>query len=149
MTELHTLRKTLGLAALCAGLMSLPLAANAADANTEITTAATHAGLAAKADSIKMVHEHMHHALNCLVGPNGKEFDKMALNPCKNSGMGAIPDTTNAGQKMELQKVVSTLNMGLTEMDMKKAQDTAMMAAGDLKKAAMMKESKSSGNSGY
>lgn len=149
MTELHTLRKTLGLAVICAGLVSLPLAANAANADAEIMTAATHAGFASKASSIKMVHEHMHHAINCLVGPKGKGFDKMALNPCKSSGMGAIPDSTNSKQKMALEKVVKTLHMGLMEKNMAKAQKTAMMAEHDLKMAGTMKDAKASSSSGY
>ncbi len=134
MTELHTLRKTLGLAAICAGLMSLPLAANAADANTEITTAATHAGFAANADSIDMVHAHMHHALNCLVGPGGNGFDSTALNPCKNSGNGAIPDTTDPAKKDALNKVAAMLRTQVMGDDLAIGHKAAAYIEAELKK---------------
>ena len=47
----------------------------AVDLGSEINNAATHAGLAAQAADINGVHTHMHHALNCLVGPKGDGFD--------------------------------------------------------------------------
>ena len=105
--------------------MAFPLAANAADAATEITTAATHAGFASKSGTIKMVHAHMHHALNCLVGPGGDGFDTTALNPCKNSGNGAIPDTTDAAKKASLEKVAADLRAGLADDNLASAQKTA------------------------
>ncbi len=125
MTEFHTLKKGLGLAVLCAGLAAFPLAANAADASTEITTAATHAGFASKSGTIKMVHAHMHHALNCLVGPGGNGFDTVALNPCKNSGNGAIPDTMDAGKRTDLEKIAAELRAGLKDDMLSSAQKTA------------------------
>ena len=45
----------------------------------EVTTAALHAGLAAKGGDIKEVHTHLHHALNCLVGPDGQGYDAQAV----------------------------------------------------------------------
>ncbi len=133
MQDIHSLRKGFGLAALCAGLIALPIAANAADASTEITTAATHAGFAAKSDTIKMVHAHMHHALNCLVGPGGNGFDSAALNPCKNSGNGAIPDSTDAAQKASLEKIANELRSGLADDTLASAQKTAATAETSLK----------------
>src|ERR1700733_818775 len=58
----------------------------AADVKAEITAAATHANLAAKAGTVDMVHTHLHHVLNCLVGPKGKDFDGKAANPCAKLG---------------------------------------------------------------
>lgn len=139
MTDLHMLKKGLGLAALCAGLMAFPLAANAADAATEVTTAATHAGFAAKSDTIAMVHTHMHHALNCLVGPGGNGFDNAALNPCKNSGNGAIPDSTDGAKKKSLEDIAASLRAGLTDNDLASAQKAAASAEADLKKTNAMK----------
>lgn len=133
MRNLHLVRKGL-LAAAAAGLMTLPIAAHA-DVTSEVTTAATHAGFAAKADKIQMVHTHMHHALNCLVGPNGKGFDSSALNPCKNNGNGAIPDSSDAKQKKMLEAAADTLRTGLSETDMAKAKATATKAETELNTA--------------
>ena len=134
MTDIRTLRKGLGFAVICAGLLALPMAANAADASTEITTAATHAGFAAKSGTIKMVHTHMHHAINCLVGPKGNGFDKSALDPCKNSGHGAIPDTMDSTKRSELETVAENLRKGLTDNNLASAQKVAATAEMDLKK---------------
>ena len=49
-----------------------------------------------------MAHKHLQHAVNCLVGPNGKGFDAAAGNPCGKAGNGAIPDSTDAAQKAKL-----------------------------------------------
>jgi hypothetical protein len=75
--------------------MLLPSAAFA-DIAAELATAQTHAGLAAKAPAIDGIHMHMHHALNCLEGPNGADFDKTNMNPCAAQGNGAIPDGSAA-----------------------------------------------------
>ncbi|HEY4124775.1 MAG TPA: hypothetical protein VGM36_09185, partial [Rhizomicrobium sp.] len=83
-----------------AGALSLVAAqASAADVKSEIVTAETHAGLAAKATTLDGVHMHLHHALNCLAGPNGAGYDAKQMNPCANSGNGAIADTTDAAKK--------------------------------------------------
>lgn len=135
MTDIRVLARSLGLAALCAGLLTFPLAAaEAADVSAEITTAATHAGFAAKSGTIEMVHTHMHHALNCLVGPAGNGFDTKALNPCKNSGDGAIPDTSDAAKKASLEKVADTLRSGLKDNTLASAQKTAANAEAALDK---------------
>lgn len=135
----HMMPKAVGVAVLCVAVASLPLAARAADSKKEIATAAQHAGLAAKAKNVQMVHTHMHHALNCLVGPSGEGFDAKAANPCKSSGNGAISDTGDQKQKMALEGAAKTLRMGLNESDLAAAQKTAMMAQQELKKAAMKK----------
>jgi len=63
-----------------------------ADGHSEIVLAEQHAGLAAGSGDIAMVHAHLHHTLNCLVGPGGAGFDANQMNPCANAGHGAIPD---------------------------------------------------------
>ena len=101
-----------------AGAASLaPLAAQAADAGSEITTAATHARLAAQGSDITAVHTHLHHAINCLVGPGGTGFDAKELNPCANSGDGAIPDSTSASTKQALQAALAKAESGLAATD--------------------------------
>ena len=129
-----TFRKGLGLVTLCTGLVALPLTAMAADASTEITTAATHAGFAAKAGTLQMAIAHMHHALNCLVGPGGNGFDGTALNPCKNSGNGAIPDTTDAKKKEALNNIAGMLRTQVMGDDLATAHKAADYIAGELKK---------------
>src|SRR6185437_11904150 len=68
------------------------------DPAKETATAATHAGLAAKATDLKGTQMHLHHVVNCLVGPKGKGFDAAPGNPCKDQGNGAIADTKNKKQ---------------------------------------------------
>lgn len=132
MTDMLTIKKGLGLATLCAGLMAMPMAAHA-DAASEITTAATHAGFASKSGTVQMVHTHMHHAINCLVGPGGNGFDTAALNPCKNNGNGAIPDTADAAKKKKLEAIAASLRAGVADGTLASAQKTAAEAEASLK----------------
>lgn len=70
----------------------------------EIKTAATHAGFAEKYDSMKEVSLHLHHVLNCLVGPSDNMFDKTAGNPCQGQGNGILPDIkASMGEDQEYQ----------------------------------------------
>jgi len=100
----------------------------AADLGAEITNAQTHANLAAQSGTINAVHTHMHHALNCLVGPAGEGFDAAQMNPCAKVGAGAIPDSTNAGQKTKLEAAKAQLVQGIAATDLKAAQDAANSA---------------------
>ncbi len=58
----------------------------------ELKTAITHAGFASKGDSLAEVTLHLHHVVNCLVGPDDKLFDKAAGNPCQGQGKGVLPE---------------------------------------------------------
>lgn len=107
--------------------------AMAADAAPQAKTAAVHAGLAAKAENIKGVHTHLHHALNCLVGPEGKGFDSDEMNPCADMGNGAIPDTTNDNMTEKLDSAVAKVNSGLDTDDYDDAKAAAMSAQKMLK----------------
>jgi hypothetical protein len=64
------------------GLVSTSVKADA-DSTKEVTTAATHAGLAAQAADLKSTQTHLHHVINRLVGPKGQGFDDKEVNPCK------------------------------------------------------------------
>ncbi|HTN34645.1 MAG TPA: hypothetical protein VL091_11620 [Marinobacter sp.] len=97
----------------------------AADASAEVKTAAVHAGLAAQAENIKGVHTHLHHALNCLVGPDGDGFDSAEMNPCAKMGSGAIPDTTNDNMTEVLEDAVDKANSGLDTDDYNEAKAAA------------------------
>ena len=108
-----------------------PTAAFAADAAKEIATAATHAELGAKAADIAGVQMHLHHAVNCLVGPNGKGYDVKQMNPCSADGAGAIPDS-DAAKKPALEAAAATALSGIAATDMKVAQKAATDTAAAL-----------------
>ncbi|OJT96830.1 MAG: hypothetical protein BGN82_07890 [Alphaproteobacteria bacterium 65-7] len=100
-----------------------------ADVAAQLSVAQTHAGMAAKQTDIKAVQMHLHHAVNCLVGPAGPGFDAAAGNPCAKAGSGAIPETTDAAQKAKLEAALAKAKPGLATTDLaaaqKAAQDTA------------------------
>src|ERR1043165_5971629 len=104
-----------------------------ADANSETVTAATHAQLAAGASDLKGVQTHLHHTLNCLVGPGGNGFDAKELNPCAQSGHGAIPDTMDPAKKKELEAAADKARAGIAATDMKSAQGDASAVSAALK----------------
>ena len=96
-----------------------------ADLAGELSTAQTHAGLAAKAADINMVHMHLHHALNCLVGPGGMGFDTTNANPCASAGKGILVDSMDTGQKTKLQMAVADAQRGIAATDLTAAQAAA------------------------
>ncbi|HWA70406.1 MAG TPA: hypothetical protein VG821_11305 [Rhizomicrobium sp.] len=100
-----------------------------ADLAGELITAQTHAGLAAKATELDKVHMHLHHALNCLVGPSGDGFDPSNANPCAKQGNGAIPDAGNAAQTTKLNAAAATAKAGIANMDLAGAQAAATQTA--------------------
>jgi len=55
-------------------------------------TGATHAGFAAAADSAAAVDQHLGHALNCIEGPKGKNFNANWGYPCQGQGQGLVVD---------------------------------------------------------
>jgi len=118
-----------------AGVLALSTAALAADTAKEIATAADHAQLAATAADIKMVKAHLHHTINCLVGPNGDHFDAKELNPCQDLGDGAIPDTSDAAKKQSLQGAYKKCMSGLTAHELASAQAIAAEAEALIKGA--------------
>lgn len=100
-----------------------------ADLTAELSTAQTHAGMAATQTDIAMAQKHLQHAVNCLVGPSGAGFDAAAGNPCGKAGNGAIPDSTNAAQKAKLTSIAATAKTAVGSSDLatvtKTAKDTA------------------------
>src|SRR6185312_3784489 len=104
-----------------ASLLIAGAAFAAVSLTAEISNARTHANNAANAPTIEAVHTHMHHALNCLVGPKGEGFDAGQMNPCANAGNGAIVDQTDAAKKAKLEEAKAALMKGLTETDLKAA----------------------------
>jgi hypothetical protein len=129
-------RKYFPLAPLAAAsvLLLSALPAAAADLSKELTTAITHAGLAAGSPDLKMVQTHLHHVVNCLVGPSGAGFDATQLNPCKDQGAGAIPDSAPDKQKI-LMAAVASAQSGIAETDVAKAKSTAADVQAMIRKA--------------
>ncbi len=100
-----------GAAALAALTTFMPTAA-LADGPQAISTAATQAGLASGSADLAGVQRHLHHALNCLVGPDGEGFDAAPGNPCAAAG-GAIPQTTDAAAQEKLQKAATQVRTAI------------------------------------
>lgn len=118
-----------------AAIMAVPpvLQRAFADAASEVVNAQTHAGLAAASTKIEGVHTHLHHTLNCLVGPAGQGFDAKQMNPCAQAGSGAIPDTTDAAKKKSLEAAAAKAREGIAATDLATAQKTASEIANMLK----------------
>ena len=112
------------IAAVISGLLTFPIAAYA-DAKSEIATAAQHAGLAAAAPDLVQTHMHLHHAMNCLVGPQDADFDKANTNPCAQQGKGAFPDESDAEIKTKLQNAMSAAADGIASKDVATAKKYA------------------------
>jgi hypothetical protein len=121
------------LGAAAAAALLLPTAA-LADVHSEIVNAAEHAGYAAAAADIAGVHAHLHHALNCLVGPGGNGFDAKQINPCAQSGKGIIPDTADAAKKAGFEAAAAMARAGIADGNLATAQKTAADLAATLKK---------------
>jgi hypothetical protein len=107
---------TKAIVAVISTLLTFPIAAYA-DAKSEIATAAQHAGLAAAAASLAQTHMHLHHAMNCLVGPKDADFDKANMNPCAQQGNGAFPDASDPDIKVKLQNAMSAAADGIASND--------------------------------
>ncbi len=116
--------RTVGGALALAGMALMPAAA-LADGPQAIATAANHAGLAAGGGDINAVHMHLHHVLNCLVGPGGNGFDAAPGNPCANAGGGAIPQTADAATKTKLETAATQARAGIANADMAASKKTA------------------------
>jgi hypothetical protein len=119
-------------AAVAAALL-LPVAASA-DAHSEIVNAGMHAGFAAGAPDLAGLRAHLHHTLNCLVGPGGAGFDAKEMNPCAQAGNGAIPDTGDAAKKSALEAAAAKARNGLAASDLTAAKKDASDARDMLKK---------------
>lgn len=74
--------------------------AQGGDAAKELATAREHAQLAEASQSVAVAKMHLHHVINCLVGPHGSGFDASAGNPCKGMGDGAEKDAQSDHMRM-------------------------------------------------
>ncbi|HJP97114.1 MAG TPA: hypothetical protein VJ862_01005 [Rhodanobacteraceae bacterium] len=112
---MKTLKKMIAIG--LAGAMALGIAFTASaegNATTEVGTAQAHAMMAQSANTVAMAHTHLHHVINCLVGPNGQGYDAKAGTPCKGQGNGAIPDSMgNSALHANLQGALADAQAGL------------------------------------
>lgn len=111
-------KKTIHCVSLLLLAMALPVAAQTADAGGAVakqaSTASAHAGMALGATDLKMAQTHLHHVVNCLVGPSGKGFDVGAGNPCDGMGHGGIVDAKgDAATESRLQAALAQARQGL------------------------------------
>lgn len=119
-------------AVLACGLTGMSLA-QTPSAQTEIKTAHTHAKYAAEAPTVAVSHVHLHHVINCLVGPKGSGFDASQADPCKGQGNGALPDTAgNAALHAKLETALQQARAGLQSSDVKTAHADADKVAATL-----------------
>jgi len=125
--------KSMLIGAALATALIVPRAA-LADAHSEIVNAGMHAGLASGASDMGGVKSHLHHALNCLVGPGGAGFDAGQMNPCAQAGNGAIPDTMDAAKKKALEAAATRAREGIAASDLAAARKAAADTAAMLKK---------------
>lgn len=128
-----------GLAIAGAALMLAGSAFAAPDVAKEVATAAQHAELASKAPDLDKVHMHLHHVINCMVGPKGKTYDDKPGNPCKDLGNGVMPDTKgmDKAKRAEYQKALNVARRGVKATKVETAQKDAAAASAILKKASM------------
>ena len=112
--------------------LSVPAFA-AGDLKGEIVNAIEHAEYSAAATDIQTAHMHLHHALNCIVGPSGNGFDATQMNPCAHSGDGIIPDSADAKSKATLESAAAKAREGLATNDLHAAQADATAVATTLK----------------
>jgi hypothetical protein len=132
--EMSPMRKSrlaahLSLAGIVTAILTVsPASAQGADPVQEAATGAQHAGLAAQAATIEQVHMHLHHTVNCLVGPKGQGFDANQANPFQKLGNGAIPDTTDPAMKAKLTAALAKAQKGLKSDDPTAAKKAATEA---------------------
>lgn len=121
-------------------VFAMSMAAQAAEgsgsASKQIGTAKAHAGMALGASDLKMVHTHLHHVINCLVGPSGDGFDGAAGNPCKDMGHGAIVDAKGgkAGTESNLRAAVREAKAGVQATTLGNAHSDAQKVLNTLQK---------------
>lgn len=126
--------------ALAAGLAFTAFAQG--DAKTQVSTAHVHALMAGSATTLDLAHAHLHHVINCLVGPKGEGFDATAENPCKGQGNGAIPDSAgNSALHSKLESALGDAQAGLKADTLAAAQSDAGKTAAALGDTPVQKAS--------
>ncbi len=80
------------------------------------STAAEHAAKAADAKGLTEIHLHLQHVLNCLEGSTGRDYKKVADNPC--TGKGALKTLPKGSANLvRSQKAIAITRVGVTLHD--------------------------------
>ncbi|HVX04117.1 MAG TPA: hypothetical protein VHA71_03240 [Rhodanobacteraceae bacterium] len=130
---------------LALGVSACAANAQTSSAQTEISTAHAHALMAQSATSVAMAHTHLHHVINCLVGPGGNGFEAAAGNPCKGQGKGAMTDaSSDHALHAKLESALGDAQAGLKSESLAAVQQDAGKAAAGLQDASTAKAGSSS-----
>lgn len=112
-------------------------AAQPASLKQQLTTATTHAGFAADGTSLGYVQQHLGHALNCLEGTKGKNFNQAWGNVCEGQGNGIMVDLRSAADGGNFRAVADAADGlalgGLKSKDLNEAKVSAKGVAALLK----------------
>jgi hypothetical protein len=104
------------------------------DVKAQIRTAITHAGFAASGSSLGYVEQHLGHALNCIEGSKGKNFNASWGNVCEGQGNGILVDLKaapgGAALMPEVEKADSAALAGLKSKNLGEAK-TASKSVSD------------------
>lgn len=116
--------------------LSLAVAAAARQPDKEIAAALVHAGAASHMDTVAGVHLHLHHVLNCVLGPGSKLYsaqaEALSENSCKGLGDGALSDAgRDRAVRESLERAARVAEHGIVATDLAVAQRNAaeVMAA--------------------
>lgn len=119
--------------------LSVGALAATGNANKEIATAIIHANVASKVDSIDGVHLHLHHVLNCVLGPHSIQYsaaaEKLSAYKCVGLGNGALPDSHDPAVRSDLQQVVKLADRGIQTRQFATAHQSALGVLAELKHA--------------
>ena len=128
------MKKLLIMGVVAAFTAGFPLAAFAqSQATTEVSTAHAHLLMAQSATTLAMAHTHLHHVINCLVGPKGSGFDAAAGTPCKGQGNGALKDAaSDRALEAKLSSALTAAQNGLKSSSLETVQQDAAKAAAAL-----------------
>ena len=104
----------------------------------ELTIAQTHALLAFRGGGrgergIATAKTHIHHVINCLVGPGGDGYDVTPplMDPCAadKTNKGALNDATSPAQKQKVQAAIDLAKANLAITDNARMQEQATALA--------------------
>lgn len=111
----------------------------AGNANKEIATAVIHANVASQVDNLGGVHLHLHHVLNCVLGPHSKQYsaaaEKLSAYKCVGLGDGALPDSRDPAVRNDLQRAVTLADGGIEASQFEPAHQAAIEVLAALKQA--------------
>ncbi len=134
-----------GITGALAGGLAFAASAQTPSAKNEIDTAHAHALMAQSATSVAMAHTHLHHVINCLVGPRGTGSAAAAGTPCKGQGNGAIPDSaSDSALHAKLESALASAQAGLKSESLAAVQQEAGKLASGLQDGSTPKASSSS-----